>query len=134
MAIDDPLEKIRELAKSGDFDGVGAALQLGGIVSPLFKVMSTAMNIVAGYKSGDKVRIAIVALCDELQRIQDRWPKDLESALDSDWFKRAMTTLIEESARAVNEDYARLPRKVCGSRLLPSRREAQTRGLGVVHS
>jgi len=108
MAIDDPLEKIRELAKSGDFDGIGAALQLGGMVSPLFKVVSTAKNIAAGYKSGEKVRIAIIALCDELQRTQDRWPKDLESAFDSDWFKRAMTTLMEESARAVNEDYARL--------------------------
>jgi hypothetical protein len=108
MAIDDPLEKIRELAESGDFDGIGAALQAGGIVSPLFKVVNTAKNIAAGYKSGETIWIAIIALCDEIQRTQDRWPKDLESAFDADWFKRAVTTLMEESARGVNEDYARL--------------------------
>jgi hypothetical protein len=106
MAIDEPLEKIRELFRSEDFDGIGAALQLGGIVSPFLSVFNIASSIVAGYRSGEKVRIAINALCDELKRIQDRWPTDLESALNSDWFKRAMTTLMEESARAVNEDYA----------------------------
>src|ERR1035437_5307309 len=108
MAIDDPLEKIRELSKAGDFDGIGAALQLGGVVSPIFKVVSIAKSIAAGYKSGEKIWIAIIALCDELQRAQDRWPKELETAFETDGFKRAMTVLMEESGRAVSEDYARL--------------------------
>ncbi|MHB8389881.1 MAG: hypothetical protein ACYDBH_09905 [Acidobacteriaceae bacterium] len=120
MAIDDPLEKIRELAKSGDFDGIGAALQVGGAVSPIFKVGSIAKSIATSYKSGEKIWIAIIALCDELQRTQDRWPKDLESAFDTDWFKRAMTVLMEESARAVNEDYARLLARVAAQGCFPS--------------
>ena|ERR1035438_1198053 len=99
MAIDDPLEKIRELVSGDDFDGIGVALQVGGIVLPIVKVVGIAKSIAASYKSGEKVRIAIIALCDELQRTQDRRPKDLESALETDWFKRAMTVLMEESAR-----------------------------------
>ncbi|MGB0064173.1 MAG: hypothetical protein WBP85_06985 [Terracidiphilus sp.] len=120
MAIDDPLEKIRELAKDGGFDGIGAALQVGGIVSPIFKVGSIAKSIAESYGSREKIWIAIVALCDELQRTQERWPKDLESAFDTDWFKRAMTTLMEESARAVNEDYARLLARVAAQGCFPS--------------
>ena len=108
MAIDDPLEKIRQLANEGDFDGIGAALQVGGVFSPIFKVGNIANSIVANYRSGDRIWIAILALCDELQRTQERWPKDLESAFETDWFKRALTVLMEQSARAVNEDYARL--------------------------
>lgn len=120
MAIDDPLEMIRELANGGDFNGIGAALLVGGIVSPILKVVSIAKSIADGYKSGEKIWIGIIALCDELQRIQDRWPEDLESALDTDWFKRAVTVLMEESARAVNEDYARLLARVAAHGCFPS--------------
>jgi hypothetical protein len=86
MAIDDPLEKIRQLAKDRDFDGIGASLQAGAIFSPVFKVFSVAKGIADSYKKGEKVTIAIHALCDELQRIQDQWPKDLESAFETDAF------------------------------------------------
>jgi hypothetical protein len=119
MAIDNPSEKIRELVEVGDFDGVGAALQVGGILSPIFKVASIAKSIATSHQSGENIRIAIIALCDELERIQDRWPKDLESALDNDWFKRAMTVLMEESARATNQNYARLLARVAAQGCFP---------------
>jgi hypothetical protein len=120
MAIDNPPDKIRELFKDGDFDGVGAALQVGGIFSPIFKVLSMAKSIATSHKSGEKIRIAVIALCDELERIQDRWPKDLESTFDTDWFKRAMTVLMEESARAVSENDARLLARVAAHGSFPS--------------
>jgi hypothetical protein len=108
MAIDDPIEKIRGLLKDGGFDGVGASLQVGGLVHPLFKVSSVAKNIIDGRKSGDRIAIAINALCDELQRMQEALPKEMEEALDTDWFKRALNALMEQSARAVTDDRARL--------------------------
>lgn len=120
MTIDNPSEKIRELVKDDDFDGVGAALQVGGIFSPILKVVGIAKSIGTSRTSGEKIRIAIIALCDELERIQDRWPKDFESALDTDWFKRAMTVLMEESARAVNGHHARLLARVAAQGCFPS--------------
>jgi hypothetical protein len=120
VPIDDPLDKIRQLAHEGDFDGIGVALQAGAIFSPVFKVFSIAKGIVDSYKKGEKVTIAIHALCDELQRVQERWPKDLESAFETDWFKRALTVLMEQSARAVNEDYARLLARVTAQGCFPA--------------
>src|SRR5271163_2580067 len=120
MAIDDPLEKIRELAKVEDFDGIAAALQVVGVASPIFNVVGIAKSIAANYKSGERVWIAILALCDELQRIQDKWPKDLETALDSDWFKRTVTVLMEESLRAVDDNRARLLARAAAQGCFPS--------------
>ena len=83
MAIDDPLEKIRAIAKSEGIDGLGTALQVGGLASPIFKVFSIAKGISDSFKSGEKVIIAFLALCDEFQRMQDNLPKDVESVLES---------------------------------------------------
>ena len=83
MAIDDPLEKIRAIAKSEGIDGLGTALQVGGVASPIFKVFSIAKGISDSFKSGEKVIIAFLALCDEFQRMQDNLPKDVESVLES---------------------------------------------------
>jgi len=124
MAIDDPLETIRQLAKEGDFDGIGAALQAGAIFSPVFKVFSVAKGIADSYKKGEKVTIAIHALCDELQRMQERWPKDLESEFDKVWFRRTMTVLMIESARAANEDYARFLGRVAAHGCFPTGSDA----------
>jgi len=54
MAIDDPIQKIRELAQSEGFDGIGTALQLGGLASPVFKVLSIARGIRDSVKSGER--------------------------------------------------------------------------------
>lgn len=124
MAIDDPLEKIRQLVKDGDLDGIGAALQLGAMSSPVFKIFAVAKGIADGYRKGEKVTIAIHALCDELERIQEQWPKDLEKSFETDWFKRAVTVLMEESARAVNEDYARLLARITANGCFPTGQDA----------
>lgn len=121
MAIDNPSEKIRELVEGSDFDGIGAVLQVGGMFSPIFKVVSIAKSIVASRQNGEKIRIAIIALCDELERIRDRWPKDLDSAFDGDWFRRGMTVLMEESARAASEDQARLLARVAAHGCFPTK-------------
>jgi hypothetical protein len=119
MAIDDPLEKIRALAKSEGFDGIGTALQVGGLASPIFKVFSIAKGISDSFKSGEKVIVAFLALCDELQRMQDNLPKDVESVLEQPWFKRAATALMMEAAAAVGEEDARLLGKVAAHGCFP---------------
>jgi hypothetical protein len=108
MAIDNPLEKIRELLKDEGFDGVGASLQIGGLLDPYFKVLSVAKSLITGRKSGERINIAINALCDELQRMQDSLPNRMEATFDTLWFKRALNVLMEQSARAVTDDRARM--------------------------
>lgn len=120
MAIDDPIEKIRGLLKDGGFDGVGASLQVAGLVHPLFKVSSVAKNIIDGRKSGERIAIAINALCDELQRMQDALRKEMEEALDTDWFKRALNALMEQCARAVTDDRVRLLAKAAARGCFPT--------------
>lgn len=117
MAIDDPLEKIRALAKSEGFDGIGTALQLGGLASPILKVLSVAKSIADGRR--EKVMIAIVALCDEFQRMQDNLPKDVESVLEQNWFKRSATALMLEAAAAVDDEQARLLARVAAHGCFP---------------
>jgi hypothetical protein len=84
MAIDDPIEKIKEGLKPDSFDGIGTALQVGGLAPVIFKVFSVAKSISDSIRKGQTATITIVALCDELQRMQENLPRDWERALDSD--------------------------------------------------
>jgi hypothetical protein len=120
MAIDDPLEKIRERAKDESVDIAGAALQVGGMFAPVFKVVSIAKGILDGQLNGNSLKIAILSLCDERQRLQSHWPSDFESALDAVWFKRAVITLMEEAVRAANDDHVRLLGRVAAHGCLPT--------------
>jgi hypothetical protein len=45
-------------------------------------------------------------LCDELQLMQDKLPSDASFALNSEWFRKALQVLMEQSARAVSEQRA----------------------------
>ena len=120
MAIDDPLEKIRAIAKSEGLDWIGTALQVGGLASPIFKVFSVAKGISDSFKSGEKINTAVLALCDELKRMQDNLPKkDVESALGQPWFKRALTALMMEAAAAVDKEDALLLARVVAHGCFP---------------
>lgn len=108
MAIDNPVEKIRALANEDEKDPLGGFIQAVGAAHPLFAIASVVKSLLDGQERWDRIRNGLRALCDELDRIQERWPKDLLAAIHSDWFKRGLTVLIEESARAANDDHARL--------------------------
>lgn len=120
MAIDDPLEKIRQLANDNNVDLVGAALQVGGMFAPEFKVFGIAKGILEGQLKGNSLKIAVFALCDELQRLQAHWPSDFESALETVWFRRSVTALMDEAARAANDDHARLLGRVAAQGCFPA--------------
>ena len=120
MAIDDRLEKIRDLVKDESVDIAGAALQVGGMFAPVFKVLSIAKGILDGQLNGNSLKIAILSLCDELQRLQSHWPSDFESVLDTVWFKRAVIALMEEAVHAANDDHARLLGQVAAHGCVPT--------------
>jgi hypothetical protein len=107
MAIDDPKEKIADLAKEQAPDFLSTALQLGGMAEPLFKVAAIARDFVQRLFTGDPIRIAILSLCDELRRLEKEWPADFDSAMENTWFKRAVIALMNESIRAANDDHVR---------------------------
>jgi hypothetical protein len=108
MAIDDPKEKIADLAKEQAPDFLGTALQLGGMAEPLFKVVAIARDFVQRVFTGDPIRIAILSLCDELRRLEEKWPTNFDSAMENTWFKRAVIALMDESIRAPNDAHVRL--------------------------
>jgi hypothetical protein len=124
VAIDNPLEKIREITNEDEKDPLGGFLQAAGIVHPLFAIAGVAKGLVDSERRWERIRASIRGLCDELMQIEDRWPKQLQEAFDSVWFKRAVTVLIEESARAVNEEYAQLLGRVAARGCFPTGQDA----------
>jgi hypothetical protein len=119
VAIDDPLEKIRASVKDEDVDFFGTAFQAGGLLTPFFKIFLVAKSVFDTQSKGNSAYAAIRALCDELERIQSRWPPDFESALETIWFRRAITALIDEARRAANQDHARLLGRVAAHGCFP---------------
>lgn len=119
MAIDDPLEKIRQLASDDKVDLAGAALQVGGMFAPVFKVVAIAKGVLEGQLKGNSLKIAVFALCDELQRLQSHWPSDFERALETVWFRRAVIALMDQAGRAANDDHARLLGRVAAHGCFP---------------
>jgi hypothetical protein len=124
MAIDNPLDKIRDITNEDEKDPLGAFLQVGGMVSPLFGVISAAKGALDAQRRWERIKAAIRGLCDELDRVQDRWPKELDMAFESDWFRRAIRTLIEESERSINDDHARLLARVAAHGCFPTGQDA----------
>jgi hypothetical protein len=124
MAIDEPLDKIRAITNEDDKDPLGGFLQAAGVVHPLFAIAAVINGLLDGQQRWERTRAGLRALCDELMRVRNRWPKDLRSELESTWFKRTVTVLIEESSRAVNEDHARLLARVAAHGCFPSSENA----------
>ena len=120
MAIDNPLEKIRAITNEDENDPLGGFLHVAGVAHPLFAIASVAKSLLDAQQRWERIRAGLRALCDELERIRERWPNDLESAIHSDWFKRGLNVLIEESARAINDDHARLLGRVAAQGSFPA--------------
>jgi hypothetical protein len=120
MAIDNPLDQIRNITNEEEADPFGGFLQLGGVAHPLFAVAAVVNSVLDVEQRRQRIRATLRALCDELERVQESWPKDIEKAIKSDWFKRTIQTLIEESARSTNDDRARLFARVAARGCFPS--------------
>jgi hypothetical protein len=82
-------------------------LQAGGLFSPVIAVIAVAKGVLDISEVKARIWTAIRSLCDELEKIRDRWPPDAESALkNSMWFKKVVQVLMEESLRAPSEERA----------------------------
>jgi len=127
MAIDNPLEKIRQIANEEDSEFFGAALQVSGLALPLFKILAIAKNILDKQLNGNPGKAAIIALCYELERIEAQWPSDFEKALNLPWLRRAVAVLMDEAHRSADEDYARLLGRVAAHGCLPTGPDAHRR-------
>jgi transcriptional regulator with XRE-family HTH domain len=124
VEIDDPLEQIRRIANEENSDFVGTALQAAGLFAPVFKVVAIAKGVLDKQLNGSSLKAAILALCDELQRLQSHWPSDFESALETAWFRRAVATLMDVAQRAANDDHARLLARVTAHGCFPTGQDA----------
>jgi hypothetical protein len=76
---------------------------------------------------GNPTKAAVFALCEEMERLESRWPSDLGAALDSQWFRRAVAVLMDEANRSADEDYARLLGRVAAYGCLPAVPDAHRR-------
>jgi hypothetical protein len=121
MAIDNALEKIRNLTNEDDSELLSSLIQAGGFFSSVIAVLAAFKGVIDISEVKARIGTAIRSLCDELEKIRDRWPTDAESTLkNSVWFKRAVQVLMEESLRAPNEERAVLLAKAAAHGCFPS--------------
>jgi hypothetical protein len=106
MAIDDRIEKVRDITREEGDDLLAALIPLGASFSPVVSVIAAVKNVMDGAQARDRVVKSIRALCDELQSVRDSLPADAETVLKQGWFRRAVKVLIEESSRAADYEYA----------------------------
>jgi hypothetical protein len=120
MAIDNALEKIRNIENEEDSELLSTLIQAGGLFSPIFAVLAAFKGVTDISEVKARIWTAIRSLCDELERIRNTWPTDADSSLNSVWFKKAVHVLIEESLRAPNEERAVLLAKAAAHGCFPS--------------
>jgi hypothetical protein len=114
MPIDDPTEQIRKIVTDPDdlIDGlapsgfVGTMIQLGGLKSLVFSVAGICKALYDANETKNRCFTAIVAMCDEMDRLAANKQRELEDLIQTDWFKRAAKLLLEECARATNDERA----------------------------
>ena len=106
MAIDNRIEKIREIANEQESDFLGTLASVGGLFSPVLTVWTIANSVVDGAQRAHRAKTSINALCDELESIRSQWPADCEGALNKDWFRKAVRVLLEEASKAINDEDA----------------------------
>lgn len=95
MAIDDPLEKIQQIVDEGNGDPLDVALRIGGSASPFLGMLSVVKEALDSNQQGHRIRTAIIALADEMNRLQDRRPKDLNAIFESVWFIKMVKSLLK---------------------------------------
>ena len=114
-------EKTRNITNEDDSELLSSLLQAGSLFSPIIAVLAAIKGVIDISEVKIRIWAAIRSLCDELERIRDRWPADAESALkDSVWFKKAVQVLMEESLRAPTEERAVLLAKAAAHGCFPN--------------
>jgi hypothetical protein len=99
MAIDKPTDKIREIVSETDdalFDGL---VKTAGAFNIPAKLFSMLKDVFDGTDRKDRVRKAVFAVCDELERLDH----SIDTQADAPWFKRAVETLVTEAAQSADE-------------------------------
>lgn len=103
MPIDSPIEKIREIIDEPDDTLLSGLIQAGSAFEPLAAVIAAVKGVLDNQERYGRVRAALRALCGELERLSEALPVDSASALNSDWFRKAIQTMLEEASRATSE-------------------------------
>lgn len=106
MGIDNRIEKIRDIANETVEECFGGLMAAAGAFSPLFAVAEAVRGAFNAADIRHRVFAAILALCDELESMRADLPSNAESALKTTWFKRAVQTLIVQTALEVDEERA----------------------------
>jgi hypothetical protein len=103
MAIDDRLEKTREIFPEDEDDLLGGLTLAGAFFSPLLAVCDAFKSVTDRRDARHRVKTAIHALCDELESMRNGLPSNVEAALKSEWFKRGLRVAIEGASRESSE-------------------------------
>jgi|SRR5271169_4065531 len=106
MAIDNPIDKVREILRGHDDELLGGLIQGAGVFEPIAAVVAVLRSVFDRAGRDERIRAAIRALCCELESLRADLPRDTASALRSEWFKRAVQVMIEEAARSASEERA----------------------------
>jgi len=102
MAIDKATDKIREIVSETDdalFDGL---IKTAGAFNIPAKLFSLLKDVFDGANRKDRIRKAVFAVCDELERLDH----SIDTQADAPWFRRAVETLVTEAAQSADEHKA----------------------------
>jgi hypothetical protein len=115
MLIDDRISKIQEIIgphvedpmRTFIDEELTSGLIVGGaFFSPILAVVAAVRRVLSTQDRDGRLRAAMRAMCEELYSIRESLPSNAEEALRGKWFSRATRIVIEEAARAEDEDKA----------------------------
>ena len=121
MAIDKPTDKIREIVSTTDdllFDGL---VKTAGV----FNIPAKFFSLQDGFDGADRkdrIRKAIFAVCDELERLGH----SIDTPANAPWFKKGAETLVAEAARSADGAQSLAARNRVRTRLLFPIRKMRT--------
>jgi hypothetical protein len=108
MAIDNPIDKVREILNERDDDLLDGLIQAAACFEPITAVIAAVKEVTGSRERSNRVRVAIRALCDELERLRVDLPSDAKVALNSEWFTRAVSVMIEQAVWGASEGKSRI--------------------------
>lgn len=106
MPIDDPIDQIRQVIDEPDHDLLGGLIHISAVFEPVMAVIAAVKAVIDTHERYERVRVALRALCNELECMRESLPVDAAAALNSEWFRKAVQVMIEETARSVSNDRA----------------------------
>jgi hypothetical protein len=102
MAIDKPTDKIREIVSTTDDGLFDSLVKTAGVFNIPLKLFSLLKDVLDGADRKDRIRKAVFAVCDELERLGH----SIDTQADEPWFRKAVETLVTEAARSADEHRA----------------------------